>query len=158
MSSAVVEAPEAVASVTSVAPELQPTLLELVDLSLVAKQAHWNVSGELFKPLHLEFDEITEAARGWADDVAERLEAVGVAADGRATSVAGGSGLPAMPDGKLDGPVAARLVAGTMGEIAERVRGRIGRLGAVDPLSQDVLIEVGRGLEKQLWMLREQIS
>ena len=157
MSSTVVGAPAGRASGSPVTSELQPTLLELIDLSLVAKQAHWNVSGQLFRPLHLEFDEIAEAARTWADDVAERLEAVGTAADGRAASVAGGSGLPAMPEGKIDAATAARLVADRMNEIAERLRERVRRLGDLDPLSQDVLIEVGRGLEKQLWMLHEQI-
>jgi len=115
------------------------------------------VTGPLFRPLHLEFDEIAEAARGWADDVAERLEAIGAAADGRATTVSNGSDLPTMPEGKLEGAAAARLVAAHMAEIADRLRGRVRRLGDVDSLSQDVLIEVGRGLEKQLWMLREQI-
>jgi starvation-inducible DNA-binding protein len=158
MSSTLVETLGESTSAASVAAELQPTLLELVDLSLVAKQAHWNVTGPLFRPLHLQFDEITEAARGWADDVAERLEAVGAPADGRATSVAGGSGLPTMPEGKLEGATAARLVAERMGEVAKRLRERVRRLADVDPLSQDVLIEVGRGLEKLLWMLAEQVS
>jgi DNA-binding ferritin-like protein len=63
-----------------------------------------------------------------------------------------------MPEGKLDGPTAARLVADRMGTIADRVRGRVRRLDSGDALSQDVLIELGRELEKQLWMLREQIS
>ena len=90
--------------------------------------------------------------------VAERLEAIGVAADGRTATVAASSGLPAMPEGKLDGPTAARLVADRMGTIADRVRGRVRRLDSGDALSQDVLIELGRELEKQLWMLREQIS
>jgi starvation-inducible DNA-binding protein len=133
-------------------------LLELIDLSLIAKQAHWNVGGPLFRPLHLEFDDIADAARGWADDVAERLEAVGVAADGRAASVAGGSGLATMPEGKVDGATAVRLVTERMGSVADRLRGRAARLADVDALSQDVLIEVGRGLEKHLWMLREQTA
>lgn len=145
---------------TSAGPvgELQAALFELVDLALVAKQAHWNVTGPLFRPLHLEFDEIAEAARGWADDVAERLEAVGAAADGRAASVAGGSGLPPMPEGKLEGDVAARLVSERMSQIAERLHQRARQIGDSDLLSQDVLVEVGRGLEKQLWMLREQVA
>jgi starvation-inducible DNA-binding protein len=142
----------------SASAELQATLLELIVLSLIDKQAHWNLTGPLFMPLHLEFDEISGSAREAADVVAERLEAIGVAADGRTATVAASSGLPAMPEGKLDGPTAARLVADRMGTIADRVRGRVRRLDSGDALSQDVLIELGRELEKQLWMLREQIS
>jgi len=138
--------------------ELQAALLELIDLSLIAKQAHWNVSGALFRPLHGEFDEIAEDTRGWADDVAERLEAIGAAADGRAASVAGGSGLASMPEGKIDGPAAARLVAERMSQVAERVHERARRVGGADLLSQDFFVEMGRGLEKQVWILREQVS
>jgi len=32
--------------------ELQATLVELVDLSLIGKQLHWNIHGRPFKPLH----------------------------------------------------------------------------------------------------------
>ena len=155
-SAAVVPRAEPAAEIGA-ATELQSTLVELIDLSLIAKQAHWNVSGPLFRPLHLHFDEIADEARGWADDVAERLEAVGVAADGRVASVAAGSGLPAMPEGKLEGAAAAGLVSDRLDRIAERVRQRVERLDGGDALSQDVLIEVGRGLEKQVWMLREQV-
>jgi starvation-inducible DNA-binding protein len=154
---AVPPAPSAIQD-TETAAELQPTLLELVALSLMAKQAHWNVSGPLFRPLHQHFDEIAEAARGWADDVAERLAAIGVAPDGRAPTVVAGSGLGPVPEGKLDGPTAVWLITDRMAEIAHRVRNRVRRLDDSDLLSQDVLIEVGRGLEKQLWMLREQLT
>jgi starvation-inducible DNA-binding protein len=157
MSSAVVVPRAEPAAEVGVAAELQSTLVELIDLGLIAKQAHWNVSGSLFRPLHLHFDEIADEARGWADDVAERLEAIGVAADGRTASVAAGSGLAAMPEGKLEGATAARLVSERLDRVAEHVRQRVERLDGGDALSQDVLIEVGRGLEKQGWMLREQV-
>jgi DNA-binding ferritin-like protein len=50
------------------------------------------------------------------------------------------------------------LVTDRAGEVARRVRERVQRLGDSDPLSQDVLIELGRGLEKHLWMLREEVA
>ena len=31
---------------------LQATLIELIDLSLIGKQLHWNIFGRPFKPLH----------------------------------------------------------------------------------------------------------
>ena len=70
------------------ATELQAVLVDLIDLSLQGKQAHWNVVGPQFRTLHLELDEVVEDARKWADDVAERLRALGVAADGRASMIA----------------------------------------------------------------------
>jgi starvation-inducible DNA-binding protein len=38
--------------------------------------------------------------------------------------------------------------------IAERTRERMDRLGELDAVSQDVVIEVLRALEEQLWMIR----
>jgi hypothetical protein len=41
-----------------VGQELQATLVELVDLSLIGKQLHWTVVGPNFRPLHLQLDEL----------------------------------------------------------------------------------------------------
>ena len=41
-----------------VAQELQATLHELVDLSLIGKQLHWAVIGPHFRSLHLQLDEL----------------------------------------------------------------------------------------------------
>jgi starvation-inducible DNA-binding protein len=62
--------------------ELQATLLELLDLSLIGKQLHWSVTGPLFRPLHLYLDELIDSWRSLADTVAERAVAVGVWPDG----------------------------------------------------------------------------
>ena len=59
------------------AVELQAVLVDLIDLGLQGKQAHWNVVGPQFRTLHLELDEVVEDTRKWADEVAERLRALG---------------------------------------------------------------------------------
>ena len=73
--------------------ELQATLVELVDLSLVGKQLHWNVVGPLFRPLHLQLDELVDSWRDLADVVAERAVAIGYSPDGQAEAIAAGAGL-----------------------------------------------------------------
>src|SRR3954449_5344247 len=72
---------------------LQATLHELVDLSLIGKQLHWAVVGPLFRPLHLQLDELVESWRELSDTVAERAVALGVVPDGQARAVAAGSQL-----------------------------------------------------------------
>jgi len=67
----------------AVGTELQATLTLLIDLSLLGKQAHWNVVGPHFRPLHLHLDEMVDAWREAADAVAERAVALGCAPDGR---------------------------------------------------------------------------
>jgi starvation-inducible DNA-binding protein len=139
-----------------VGQQLQATLVELVDLSLLGKQLHWTVVGPLFRPLHLQLDELIDSWRELADTVAERAVAIGFYPDGQAESVAAGSPLRAVYRGELEDHVVVRELTGRVAEVAERARERMDRLGELDAATQDVLIEVVRALEKQLWMIRAQ--
>jgi starvation-inducible DNA-binding protein len=133
---------------------LQATLVELIDLSLQAKQAHWNVAGPTFKPVHEFLDELTAEYRDWYDLVAERLAAIGCSPDGRIATVAATTPLPALPLGKLvEGDVLASFDQ-RVTTVAADVRHRAEGAAAPDVATQDVLIEILRGLEKQRWMLR----
>ncbi len=134
--------------------ELQATLVELVDLSLIGKQLHWNIFGRPFKPLHEQLDQVVDAWRDLADTVAERAVALGVAPDGRAVTVTATSSIAPVDAGALDTDTALRDLVSRLADVSERVRARMDRLGELDLASQDVLIEVIRELEKQLWMLR----
>jgi starvation-inducible DNA-binding protein len=133
--------------------ELQATLVELVDLSLLGKHLHWNIAGRPFKPLHEHLDELVDSWRAFSDTVAERAVALGLAPDGRSSAVSASSELaPAM--GSIDTDEALREIVRRLAEVTARIRGRMDRLGGLDAVSQDVLIETVRELEKQLWMLR----
>jgi starvation-inducible DNA-binding protein len=134
--------------------ELQKTLVELVDLSLLGKQLHWNIFGRPFKPLHEHLDELVDSWRELSDTVAERAVALGVAPDGQSATVSAGSGLAAVARGGLDTDSALGELVPRLADVAERIRARMERLGELDLASQDVLVEVVRELEKQLWMLR----
>jgi starvation-inducible DNA-binding protein len=138
--------------------ELQATLLELVDLSLVGKQLHWTVVGALFRPLHLQLDELVDSWRELGDTVAERAVAIGFIPDGQAQAVAVGSELAPLERMALEDHVVVRELTRRIAEVSERVRGRMDRLGELDAASQDVLIEVVRALEEQQWMLRAQFG
>lgn len=138
--------------------QLQATLVELIDLTLFGKQLHWNVSGPLFRPLHEQLDEFVDGWRELSDTVAERAVAMGYSPDGQSATVAAGSGLARLERGALDDHVVVRELTGRLADVAERVRERMDRLGEIDAASQDVLIEVLRELEKQLWMIRVQFG
>jgi starvation-inducible DNA-binding protein len=62
---------------------LQSTLVDLLGLSLIGKQAHWNIVGPRFRSIHLQLDEVVGTARSYADTVAERAAALGLPPDGR---------------------------------------------------------------------------
>lgn len=137
---------------------LQATLVELVDLALFGKHLHWSVTGPLFKPLHEQLDQLVDSWRELSDEVAERAVALGYFPDGQSPAVASGSGLARLERGALEDHVVVRELTGRVADIAERVRERMDRMGEIDAASQDVLIEVLRELEKQLWMIRAQFG
>ena len=136
--------------------QLQAMLVELVDLSLLGKQLHWTVVGPLFRPLHLQLDELIDSWRELGDTVAERAVAIGFAPDGRSGTVATESPLHPIERGELEDRVVVRELTSRLAEVAERARERMDRLGELDAASQDVVIEVVRALEEQLWMIRSQ--
>jgi starvation-inducible DNA-binding protein len=141
-----------------VGEELQATLHELVDLSLIGKQLHWTVVGPLFQCLHLQLDELANSWRELSDTVAERAVALGFIPDGQAGAVAAGSQLVPLAPTALEDHVVVRELTHRIAEVSERVRERMNRLGEADLASQDVLIEVVRKLEEQQWMLRAQLG
>jgi starvation-inducible DNA-binding protein len=133
---------------------LQDALVELIDLSLQAKHAHWNVVGPTFRPLHELLDEFTAEYRGWYDDVAERLAAIGVAPDGRTTTVSAATPLDQLPVGQLADTAVLAAFDERITAVGSHMRERMDGLGDADLASQDLLIEIVRGLEKQRWMIR----
>jgi starvation-inducible DNA-binding protein len=135
---------------------LQHTLVELIDLALSGKQLHWNITGHGFRDLHLQLDDLVDEWHELADTVAERAVAIGYSVDGRAPAVADQSELQAVEPGPVPVPQAIHLLTQRLAHVAELVRDRADRAGALDLASQDVLIEVTRTLEKQLWMIRSE--
>jgi starvation-inducible DNA-binding protein len=137
--------------------ELEATLIDLIDLSLWGKQLHWTVVGALFQVVHERLDELVDSWRELADTVAERSVAVGHWPDGQAQAVAAGKNYAAVERGPVEDQAVFRLLAGRLAEVGEGVRQRLDRVGELDLVSQDVLIEVARKLEEQLWMSRAQL-
>ena len=138
--------------------ELQATLIDLVDLSLVGKQLHWTVVGPNFRPLHLHLDQLVDSWRELSDTVAERAVAIGFIPDGQAQAIASGTELAPVERGALEDHVVVREATHRIADVSERVRARMDRLGELDAASQDVLIEVVRALEEQQWMLRAEFG
>ena len=140
-----------------VGQQLQAMLVELVDLSLLGKQLHWTVVGPLFRPLHQQLDELVDSWRELADTVAERAVALGFMPDGQSATVAAETPVQAVERGELQDHVVARMLSTRLADVAERARERMDRLGELDAATQDVLIEIIRALEEQLWMIRTQL-
>jgi starvation-inducible DNA-binding protein len=141
---------------TQVAVRLQATLVDLIDLTLQAKQAHWNVTGENSRTVNEQLDEIVDTYREWADSIAERIAALGVNPDGRAATVAAGSTVVPMPLGYLDDADVVTMFVERLAATAAAARSLMDDLGHLDAVSQDILIDVVKDLEEDLWMLQAQ--
>lgn len=137
-----------------VTSSLQEALVDLVDLSLQAKQAHWNVYGSHFRSVHLQLDEVTDEVRLASDDVAERLVAIGGEPDGRASAVADSSQLEPLSAGRLADDKVLRQFDERLQGVADRIKANLDAIEDEDPLSHDLLVGIATGLEKQAWMFR----
>jgi len=138
--------------------ELEAVLHELVALSLIGKQLHWAVFGPMFRPLHQHVDELVDSWRDLADRVAERAVALGYIPDGQPSAVAAGSQLAPVARSVVEDHAVVRELTRRIADVSERVRQRMQLIGDVDLVSQDVLIDVVRELEKQQWTLRVQLG
>jgi starvation-inducible DNA-binding protein len=136
---------------------LQAALVELIDLSLQGKQAHWAVTGPMFKPVHEHLDAIVDDLRTAYDDVAERMAALVVPPDGRLATLIAATPVEPLPAGwQPDAEVVARML-GRLEALSGRLGGWIDELGELDAVSQDMLIGIRHGIDKHAWMLRVQV-
>jgi len=152
-------------SVPGVGPEVRSALVvglnqqlaSLSDLAAAYKQAHWNVVGTDFSQLHALFDQFADQAREYVDTVAERAVALGGTARGTIQAAAEQSALPAFPlDERCEGHLLEALVERIdilNGELRQAMEST-----ANEPATQDVYIEVVRGIEKQRWMLQAHLA
>src|SRR5271168_5424383 len=90
---------------------LQRVLVDLIELHLQGKQAHWNVVGTNFRDLHLQLDEIVDIAREASDTIAERMRALNGVPDGRSDTVAASTTLPAFPSAEQNTTETVELIA-----------------------------------------------
>ncbi|MFJ8630127.1 Dps family protein [Streptomyces sp. NPDC093568] len=131
---------------------LQGTLVDLLGLSLIGKQAHWNIVGPRFRSIHLQLDEVVATAREYSDTVAERSAALGLPPDGRPETIAAAYTLPGPKEGWVRDTEVVQVIVDTLAAAVERLRARIDATAEADPVTQDLLIGITGELEKQRWM------
>ncbi|MFF9511776.1 Dps family protein [Streptomyces sp. NPDC014724] len=132
---------------------LQQIVVDLVELHLQGKQAHWNVVGHNFRDLHLQLDQIVDDARESADVVAERMRALGTLPDGRSDTVAASTTLPAFPEGELSVSAVVDLVTARLRATVDTVRTHHDQIDSEDPATADLLHTIIDSLEKHAWMV-----
>lgn len=134
-------------------------LLACLDLQLQAKQAHWNVKGPHFQALHALFDQVHAAAEEYADELAERVAQLGGTAQGTVQQIARHSPLPEYPPTAVEGRSHLEALAGAIAIVVRGTREAIVQADELgDPATADLLTEVTRGLDKQLWFVESHLQ
>ncbi|WP_438354043.1 Dps family protein [Microbacterium sp. CJ88] len=132
---------------------LQRVLVDLIELSLQGKQAHWNVVGTNFRDTHLQLDEIIDAAREFADTVAERMRALHALPDGRSDIVAETTTLPEFPQGEIATSEVVDLMTERLDDVATTCRDVHDAVDEEDPTSADILHGILERVEQLSWMV-----
>lgn len=137
---------------------LQVRLHALNDLHLTLKHAHWNVVGPDFISVHEMLDPQVNEVRAWADLVAERIATMGASPKGTPGAIVTGRTWEdyAVNRGSTLAHISALNDVYT--GVIEDFRNAIAETGKADPMTEDILVEITRGLELFQWFLRSFIT
>lgn len=135
---------------------LQRVLVDLIELHIQGKQAHWNVVGTNFRDLHLQLDEVVDFAREASDTIAERLRALDAVPDGRSDTVATTTSLPQFPAYERSTGDVVDLISVRIYAVVDTLRTVHDSVDAEDPTTADILHQLIDGLEKLAWMIKSE--
>jgi starvation-inducible DNA-binding protein len=144
---------------TGVVALLNQQLADGLDLSLQAKQAHWNVKGPHFSSLHPLFDQVAEALHAACDVMAERAVQLGGIAEGTSQAIVRDSRLPAYELDLHCGSDHVRALAVSLARFAASTREAIrtaDQLG--DAGTADVFTQTSRTADTLLWKVSVQLG
>ncbi|WP_193047531.1 Dps family protein [Mycolicibacterium baixiangningiae] len=138
------------------AANLQRVLVDLIELHLQGKQAHWNVVGTNFRDLHLQLDALVDFAREGSDTIAERMRALDTVPDGRSDTVAATTSLPEFPAYERSTGEVVDLITVRIHAAVDTMRTVHDAIDAEDPSTADVLHQLIDGLEKLAWLIKSE--
>ena len=138
---------------------LQARLADSIDLGLVTKQAHWNLKGPQFIGVHLMLDTFRAEQDEWTDMMAERITQLGGTAKGTTQEVTKQTTLKPYPTDIYAVPDHINALIERYSACANAIRQNIDDTDdAGDADTADILTEVSRGLDKQLWFLEAHVQ
>lgn len=136
---------------------LNQNLASLTDLAAAYKQAHWNIIGLDFSQLHQLFDDFAVQTREYMDLVAERGVALGGTARGTIQAAVQQTSLNPFPVEERDQQTLLNELLERLDQVDAELRHAMN--GSEEELvTQDIYINVVRGIEKQRWMLQAHLA
>jgi starvation-inducible DNA-binding protein len=139
--------------------DLAPLLADATDLTLQAKQAHWNVRGPSFIALHQLFDSVYGHAGEWADSIAERIAQLGGAVPGTLQAAHAATRLTVYPLDLTGEKPHVERVAAALAQFGESVRVAIDVFASIgDADTADLATEISREVDKDLWFVEAHLG
>jgi starvation-inducible DNA-binding protein len=138
---------------------LNARLADATDLKSQVKQAHWNVKGPQFLPLHELFDDIAGRLDAQIDEIAERAVQLGGTAHGTIRMAAMASSLPEYPENPATGLDHATAIADRLAAYGASLRAAIETsAGLGDADTSDMFTGFSREADKDLWFVESHLQ
>jgi len=142
----------------AIADALNQCVAETAVTTMLAQNFHWNVKGMAFGPLHDLFQKIYEDHFVAQDDLAERVRALDVHAEGMLAGM-----LKRSKISEHDGHASDQEMIKLMQDAQETLAATLAAAGELaaehgDTLTEDLCIERGQTHEKFAWFLRSHLA
>ncbi|MET4001724.1 MULTISPECIES: Dps family protein [Arthrobacter] len=137
---------------------LQPRLHALNDLQLTLKHAHWNVVGRDFISVHEMLDPQIDLVRAMVDQTAERIATLGVSPNGLPGALVSARSWDDYSIGRAHTSAHLAALDLVYTGFLKSHRETLAKVGALDPITEDMLIQQCAQLELFQWFMRAHLE
>jgi starvation-inducible DNA-binding protein len=137
---------------------LQQLTVDLLAVVNMYKEAHWDLSGPLYLPLHEYYDAQADFYRQQADVFAERVLHLGSSVDGRYSTITRTTRIHDMPVGYMSDNASLKLLVDRVTVLQKEIYQLLRETEESDPPTSNKLQDLAYFVDKNLWQLRSHLQ